>query len=276
MGIDHLQTVGIAIQRNTQIGTVIFHRLHQRFGVGCADFVVDVETIGRATDGNHFRTQFMKHLGRDVVRRTVCRINHHFHAFERQVMRKSALAKLDVTPCRIVQTARFTQRCRIRPLRSFVQSRFNRRFPVVRQFCALGAEEFNAIIRKRVVAGANHHAQRSTLRPRQIRHTRSRQRPQQHDIHARRVKTAFQRTFQHIARNARIFADQHRRTRFRLLQHTPHRVRQTQHKIRRNGILPYRSANAIGSKVFSGHHFSFNGSLKADCCYSCRCMVAST
>ena len=67
-------------------------------------FVVDIQTVGAAANGNHLSTQLMKHLGRDVIRRAMCCIDHDLQTFEREVIREGTFAKLDVTACSIIQT----------------------------------------------------------------------------------------------------------------------------------------------------------------------------
>ncbi len=83
--------------------------------------------------------------------------------------------------------------------------------PLVGQLGAIGAEEFNAVIRKWVVAGADDHTQRRALRTGQVGDTGRWQGPEQHDIDAGRIEPAFQCAFKHIARNAGVLADQHGR-----------------------------------------------------------------
>ena len=88
---------------------MLAHRRHQGLGMGGAHVFVDIQTIGGAAYWDDFGTQFVKHLGRDLVGRTVRAIDHYFEALERQVWRKRALAKLDIAARRIVQTFGFAQ-----------------------------------------------------------------------------------------------------------------------------------------------------------------------
>ena len=86
-----------------------FYRVDQRLRVGGTESVIDVEAVGRATNGNHLSAEFMKHHRRDLVGRAIRTVHHNFHAFERQVVGECAFAKFDVTPCRIFKAARFPQ-----------------------------------------------------------------------------------------------------------------------------------------------------------------------
>ena len=168
-------------------------------------------------------------------------------------MAERALAELDVAACRVVQAARTPQVAGVGPLRRFVEGGFHVLFPLVRQLGARTAEEFDAVVGKRVVAGADDDAQVRPLRPREGCHGGRGHRAQQHDIGARRVQARFQRAFEHVAGYARVFADQHRGPGLALPQHPPHGVPQAQDEVGRDGRLPHRASNAIGSKVFTGH-----------------------
>ena len=216
---------------------------------------IDVQAIWCAANGDDAGTQFMKHLRRNLIGRAVRRVHHNLQPTQRELVVKRALAELDVAPRCIFQAAGFTKTCGVHPGRLFQQSGFNFLFPGVWQLRALGTEEFDAIVIKRIVTGTDHHTQASPLGTRQISHARRRQRPQQHDIHASRRKARLQRALQHIARNTGVLANQHQRTLLRAAQHAPHRMGQTQCEIRRNRRLAYCSANTVGTKILTSHGF---------------------
>ncbi len=252
-GIHHLQAVGITVESDAIVGMVGAHSPHQCVGMGCTDLVVDIETIGSTPNGQHFGPEFVEHLGRHLVGGTMGRVYHDLDTAQRQGMRNRALAKLNVAACCIVESAGLAQCGRISPLRWLIQRSFDREFPGIRQLGALRAEEFDAVVRIRVVAGTDHHPQARALRPRQVSHARCGQRPQQHDIHACRIEARLQRAFQHVARNAGVLANQHRRALFGLFQYTTDRMREAQHKVRGDGRLSNGAANAVGTKVFLSH-----------------------
>jgi hypothetical protein len=74
-----------------------------------AHFVVDVQAVGRAADGDHLGAQLMEHLGRDLVGRAMGGIHHDLQPLQRQVVCEGALAEFDVAAGRIVQPARLAQ-----------------------------------------------------------------------------------------------------------------------------------------------------------------------
>ena len=172
--INHLQAVRIAIQGDTEVRMVGAHRTHQRIRVGRTHLLVDVQAIRRTANRHHVGTQLVEYLGRDLVGRAMCRIHHDAQALERKVIGKRALAELDVATCRIVQSARLAQAGRVNPHRRFVHGCFNRKLPCIRQLGARSTEEFDAVVRIRVVAGTDDHTQAGALGTRQVRHTRCR------------------------------------------------------------------------------------------------------
>ena len=180
--IHHLQAIRIAIQRYTVVSAIGTHRAHQSFGVCGAHLMVDVQAIRCAANGQHFCAQFMEYLGSHLVGCAVRCIHHDLEPTQGQVLRERAFTELNVAPCRIVQSTRFTQARRISPDRCLVQRGLNRLLPGIWQFRALGAEKLDAIVWIGVVACTDHHPQAGTLSPRQVCHPRRGQRPEQHHI----------------------------------------------------------------------------------------------
>ena len=123
--------------------------------------------------------------------------------------------------------------------------------PCIRQLGTLCAEKLDAVIVKRVVAGANHHAQRRPLGACEVGNSRRWHGAEQEHVHPSRVKPRQQCAFKHIARNAGVFTNQHRRALVVLREHAAYRIGQPQYKIGRKGRLPYRATNAVGSKKFA-------------------------
>src|SRR5690606_17681819 len=78
--------------------------------------------------------------------------------------------------------------------------------------------------------------------------------------HPGRVEPRFKRGFEHVARNARVLADEDHGISgglgFPLLEHAAHGMGEPQHEVRRDGRLADGAAYAIGAKIFSAHLFS--------------------
>jgi len=93
VGDDH--TVGIAIQRDTEIGACLAHLLAHQLGRGGAAFLVDVRAIGIIAHLDDLGTQLPQGGGRDAIGRTVGRIDHDAKPVQRHVLRIGALPDLE-------------------------------------------------------------------------------------------------------------------------------------------------------------------------------------
>ncbi len=70
-GIDHDQTVAIAIQCNPRIGLVRQHGFAHRLRRCCPHVIVDIQAIRHVANADYFSTQLMEHLGRHLIRCTM-------------------------------------------------------------------------------------------------------------------------------------------------------------------------------------------------------------
>ena len=112
--------------------------------------VVDVATVRLVADRHHIRPQFMEDVRRNVVRRAMRAIQHDFHAEQVQIVRKRALAELDVAAGGILYAAGAAQRIRRRVLHRLFQLGFDLQLGLVRQLVAAG-RELDAVVIVRVV-----------------------------------------------------------------------------------------------------------------------------
>ncbi len=78
----------------------------------------------------------------------------------------------------------------------------------VGQFIAVGAEQLDAVVVERVVAGRDHDAEVGAHRAGQHRDGGRRHRPDLDDVHADAGEARGQRAFDHVARQPRVLADQ--------------------------------------------------------------------
>ena len=136
----------------------------------CAYTVIDVHAVRRTAYGDYLCTELVKHHRRNVVRRTVCTINHNTQPFEGQVIGKGAFAKLYVAACCVFQSPGFAQRGRINPSGWLFKSCLNRQLPSVVELGALRTKKLDAIVRKSVMASTDDHTQARTLGARQVSH----------------------------------------------------------------------------------------------------------
>ena len=165
----------------------------------CTHVFVDVQAIGRTANGNDFGTQFVKHFGSDLIGRAMGCIDHNSHALERKLIAEGALTKLDVATRSIIQTLGFAQLSRCDPDGRFVDQLFNRKLPIICELGAFGTEKLDAIVVIGIVAGTDHHPQRSATGTREVSDCGCGHRTQQHHINACRVKGRLQGAFKHVA-----------------------------------------------------------------------------
>ena len=231
------------------------HGSLQGFGIGRADFVVDIVAVWLAADGNDFRAQLVKHFRRRVVACAVGGIDHQFQAAQIHVGGESGFAKFDIAVVRAADAFGASQLARRQRLHFLIQLCFNRQLHFVAQFHAAFGKKFDAVIRKCVVRCGNHHAAVQTQGTGQIGNARRGQRPGLHHAHAGRREAGHQCGLQHIARNARVFADNHgrRMTRICLDQRTAESAAQFHHEIGRDGELAHLTANTVCAEIFSCH-----------------------
>ena len=142
--------------------------------------------------------------------------------------------------------------------------RLDRRFDVVRQLGAGGGKELDAVVVERIVRRADHDARREPQRARQVGDAGRGQRPAKIDVDARGREARLERSFQHVAGDARVLADQDagpvaarwpppRDARRRPRQRAPGRLAQLQHELGRDRRFAHAAAHAVGAEIFAFH-----------------------
>ena len=138
---------------------MVFDRLQQSGRCRCTKTFVDVEPVGLATNGDDFGAEFMEDIGCHVVGGTVSCIDHDFQTLEAEVAVYGALAKFNVAPLRVGQTAGAPQGGGINPLAVLAYGRLHAVFPFVGQLFTARGKELHAVVTKGVVGSADHHPQ---------------------------------------------------------------------------------------------------------------------
>ena len=134
-------------------------------------------------------------------------IDHHLEAVEPKVVRKCGLGELDVTtPC-VVDPLGPADFRGVDQRRRLLHQPFDLKLRPVVELVAVGAEQLDAIVGERIVAGGDHHAQVSAKVASQHRDCWSRHRAQQHHVHAHGSEAGHHGRFHHIAGQARVLAD---------------------------------------------------------------------
>jgi hypothetical protein len=104
--VDHHHPVAIPVQRDSDVGALGDDRCPQGRGCGRTDILVDVQAIGFGADTGDFGAQFMKDMWCNVVSRSVGTIHDDLQAPQIHFERKGALAELDVTTVRVIDSPR--------------------------------------------------------------------------------------------------------------------------------------------------------------------------
>ena len=107
--VDQDDAVGVAVERDADVGAHLAHLAAQRFRRGRAAFLVDVESIRLDADGDDVRAQFPQRFRHHLVGRAMRAIDHHAQAVEREVARQRALGEFDVAIVDAVDAAGATE-----------------------------------------------------------------------------------------------------------------------------------------------------------------------
>ncbi len=94
--VDDDDAVGVAVERDADVGAQLAHLARQRVGRGRADVAVDVEAVRLDADGDDLRAQLPQRFGRHLVGRAVGAIDDDAQPVEVDVARQRALGEFDV------------------------------------------------------------------------------------------------------------------------------------------------------------------------------------
>ena len=177
--VDDDHPVGVAVERDADVGPHFAHLARERLGRGRADFEIDVEPVRLDADLDHLRAELPQRLGSDLVGRAVGAVDHDAQAFERDVAGKRPLGVFDVARLDVVDALGAPEVRRAGEHRRdvAVHQRLDPRLDLVRQLVSVGAEQLDAVVLVRVVRGRNHHPEVAAHRARQHRDRRRRHRP---------------------------------------------------------------------------------------------------
>ncbi len=202
------QPIGVAVERDPDIGAPRQHLATHLLGHQRPAFAVDVEPVRRHPEREDFGAQFPEYRRRHLVAGAVSAIDDDAQAVEPQPAREALLDELDVAAAGVVEPLDPAEFGGNRaPARPAAEAGFDPLLEFIRQFVAVAPEELDAVVAVRVVRGRQHDADIGAQAARQHRDRRGRQRPDQHHVHAHRDKSGGQRRFEHVPREAGILAD---------------------------------------------------------------------
>ncbi|MCY1392926.1 hypothetical protein D9M71_78100 [compost metagenome] len=253
--IDHQHPVAVAIKGDAQVGMPDQHRSLQGLDMGRTAFFVDVQAIGLSRQYGDIGTQFAEHAGRNFVGRTMGAVDDHLQAGKIGTGRHTALAEFDIAAGCIIDTRDLAELARLDHRHWRIEQFLDHQLDFIRQFGALAGKELDAIIVMGVVRCTDDDARIGMKGSGQIGNCRRGHRPQQHHIGASGGKAGLQRGFEHVARDARVLADQHLAGAQTTKGHAGGPT-ELEHEIRCNRVLANTTANAVSTKVFSAHKCS--------------------
>ena len=253
-GVNHDQSVAVAVEREAKVGTVIHDGVLQMAWMRRPDVVVDVEAIRLVADGDHLGAELMEHVRRDVVCCAVRAVDDDLQPLEIELVGKSALAEFDVAPARIVDAERLAQLLRRHAGDRAVHAALDRVLDLVGKLRPRGGKELDAVVVEGVVRRADDDARGKAQRPRQVRHCGCGQGAREIDVDAGGREPGFERRLEKISGNARVLADEHRRRiaglalRF-VHQHASRGVAEPEHQLGRNRLLTHAAAHTVGTEI---------------------------
>ena len=94
--VDDNDAVGVAVERNADVGAHLAYLAAQRVGRRRTAFAVDVEAVGLDADRNDIGAELPERIRRDPVAGAVGAIDHDAQTFKREIARQRALGEFDV------------------------------------------------------------------------------------------------------------------------------------------------------------------------------------
>ena len=201
--------VRIAIQTNPHIRAMGHHGLSGQLRLGGPASLIDVVPVGANANLNNGGAQFPQGHRGHVVSRTIGAINHHLQPIQPHLARERRLHPLNIAIPAVINAFGAANLGGISGLNPLGHKCFNLTLNGVRQFEPIGAKELDAIVMGRIVAGRNHHAQIRAHGAGEQAHRRGGHRAEQEHVHTRGGQPRRQRVFKHIARQARVLANDH-------------------------------------------------------------------
>ena len=187
------------------------------------------------------------------------------HAVEPQPFRKALLDELDIAAARIVEALRAAEFARQRaPPGSLVEDLLDLAFEFVGQLVPVAPEQLDAVVGIGVVRGRDHDADIGAQAARQHRDRRGRQRPDQDDVHPHRDEPGGQRRFEHVAREARVLADDHKVLVRPVVEAFADRHRHLERRLRRHRLGIGGAANAVRPKKLARHRAQPDGNPRQE------------
>ena len=123
---------------------------------------------------------------------------------------------------------------------------------LVRQLVAVRSEQLDAVVFVRIVRGRDHHAEIGAHGARQHADRRRRDRAENQRVHAHRREARDHGVFDHVARQARVLADDHAMAIVAALEHQSRGLPDLEGELRRDEAVGH-AANAVCAEIGAAH-----------------------
>ena len=248
---DH-HAVGIAVERDPDVGAHLAHLAAERLRLGGAAILVDVEAIGIDADREHLGAQFPQRGRNDSIGCAVGAIDDDPQPVEREVARQGTFGEFDVSLRHALDAFRAAERSGLGKLlhQIGIDEPLDFQFHLVGELVAVRAEQLDAVVGIQIVRGRDHDAEVGAHGARQHGDRRRRHRAEQQHVHADRGEPGDQGVFDHVARKPRILADHHPVAMVAAAKHHARGLADPQRKLGRDHAIG-AAADAVGAKIFS-------------------------
>ena len=201
--------VGIAVERDADIGAMFQHGGAEVFRDGGADILVDVEPVRLDADGDDRGAEFPEGGGGDFIGGTVRAIEHDAQAVQAQAALQGGFGGFDIAAGGVHQARGAAETVRGGEAGGEIglHQGFDLKLGFIRELRTVRAEQLDAVILIRVVRGGDDDAEVQAQRAGEHGDGRSRQGAGQGDVHAGADEAGGQGRFQHIAGEPRVLAD---------------------------------------------------------------------
>ena len=251
------------------------HRELQQLRRGRAAAVVDVAAVRRAADGHDLRAQVGEHARRHLVGGAVGAVDHDLQPGQVHARRAASRRRTPGSACASVSTRVARPRLReARVIGGCCELGLDALLELIGELAAAGVEELDAVVVVEIVRGADDDAEVAVEAPRHVGDAGRRQRPDQHHVHAGGDEARLERRLEHVARQARVLADEHRAALGR--QHARRGARQLQREIHGHRVLADAAAHAIGAEILASQSHPLRLHSAADRLVSASTVAATS
>ena len=252
--VDDHHAVGVAIERDADIGAHLAHLAGDGAEVGRTAILIDVHAVRFVADGNHVGAQFPQRAGRDLVGGAIGAIDHDAQSGEIDVARQRALGEFNVAVLHAVDALGAAKVVALGQLlvQFGIEQVLDLAFDLVRQLEAVWSEQFDAVVGIGIMRGGNHHAEIGAHRAHQHADAGRRDRAGQQDIHTHGREAGDQSGFDHVTGQAGVLADQHAVPMLAILENETGGLPHFERQFRRNDLVG-QPANTVGAEITTNH-----------------------